>query len=254
MDQDPEQAPNPAANTPGRRRRRRWIPQRDSLALRRRKGRPGSRRYNRYLNALYLNAAEDYEESDENEFESVVWEPEWTSLFEQLFDDEHAEAWEPFREITEEKENDMLVMLCEVDLGDSSDEEEPTPEEIAHAAFLQLDSATRRLMKKDFGVALVQSLEVDFNRFFGQTSLGLESGEHEYYKFLFFDDGVPSLQLCFKNAKDRRICHGVCEYYSLMSYSENVCGERITCVVNPQDSNLSLPPLSEYLARNFLQS
>ena len=118
--------------------------------------------------------------------------------------------------------------------------------------FLDIDRDTRKLLKQAFNFGLIQSIEAELlTTFMNRVSvfilIQLEINileqdasfmRNESYQYF---DVVPapstpktgkkgkrnrsqsldhiSIGLSFKNAKDRKVCHGVCKYYSLYSSS-----------------------------------
>lgn len=238
---------------------------RDSLAQRQSKGRPGSKRHQRYLNAEYLNAADvsthevDNEQSALEE-DQLVWSNEWRSLFEELFHPENEEALRSFRfgVVPEEEGNDeqefFAVLARRFGMED----------EVAAQQYAGIKVETRRLLKEGFNLQLIQTLE----RKLLQYMLEEEESEDDHDCFTSLSarelasmsggrasrpkDGSKQLNLLFKNSRDRRVCHGVCSYYSLASWSEDTsCGLRVTVVTKTKSngSGFVLPDtlLSEYL-------
>jgi hypothetical protein len=67
--------------------------------------------------------------------------------------------------------------------------------------------------------------------------------------------GNDYLVVLLQNSRDRRICHGVSKYYSLLSWSETTSrGQRVTVVMKPKGGVLNEPRvpavmLSHYLTR-----
>jgi len=251
---------------------------RDSLAQRQRTGRPGSKRHQRYLNAEYLNAADSLTnfEGDNNnndhqqqqqlngdEQQQLVWANEWRSLFEELFHPENEEALRSFRfgVVPEEErpiddEEFFAVLARRFGMED----------EVAAQQFAGIKVETRRLLKEAFNLQLIQTLE----RKLLQYMLEEDEAEEDHDCFTSLSsrevasmsggrtrgkDSASSskqLNLLFKNSRDRRVCHGVCSYYSLASWSEDTsCGLRVTVVSKSKgnSSGFVLPDtlLSEYL-------
>lgn len=248
--------------------------QRDSLASRQRTGLPGSRRHRRYLNLAFLTAnSSDDDATTELELE------ERTSPLHQLLTAENRSAWEPFRSTTEEQERRLLLRIapgpsprgqrahCGAAPG------EPLAE--AWSAFIQLSSPTRQLLREallNYNYELICRLEAAFfDRFMPgcqmATNPNLAGSGVEVFGYCSFLSasclpaaarpklGDEYLVVLLHNSRDRKICHGVSKYYSLLSWSETTNrGQRVTIVVKPkgQQGSASRVPgvtLSHYLAR-----
>jgi len=243
--------------------------QRDSLASRQRTGLPGSRRHRRYLNLAFLTA-NDEDATTELELE------ERTSPLHQLLSAEHRSAWEPFRSTTEEQERRLLLRIAP---GPSSMRPrahcgaapgEPMAE--AWSAFIQLSSPTRQLLREallNYNYELICRLEAAFfDRFMPAhvaTNPNLAGSDTEVVGCCSFLSasclsaaarpklGDEYLVVLMHNSRDRKICHGVSKYYSLLSWSETTNrGQRVTIVVKPKGQQASRVPgvtLSHYLTR-----
>jgi len=254
--------------------KRRSLPRpiRDSLATRERLrvGRPGSRRHNRYLNAVFLGASEL--DADLDNVEDLFWTPEFRSRFADLFEDEeNMKAWLPFVDIDDDTQEVLLAIVCGEDSDDDAGSEEVllSPEDErkvqAEMNFLAIDRHTRKLLKQAFNFGLIQSIEAELLTSFMDIDASFMRQESCQYF-----DLVPaspkkgrrspkdqkSLGLAFKNSKDRKVCHGVCKYYSLQSYSEGAGESRVTTISTTegyQYKDNPPPLLSEYLWENFFK-
>ncbi|KAL6067769.1 hypothetical protein QOT17_008668 [Balamuthia mandrillaris] len=262
------------------RRKKKWVPRRDSLAYRQRKGKRGSRRFQRFMNALEIGATLETWEYDEEFMEQLTWHPEWKSVFELLFTSEtNKRIWEPFRDITEEEQDELLNWLCgSADFAAAKERHASAKQEAMKAAeklFLDIDRSTRDLLKENFGYnsSLVEHLEA-FIMPLIYGFVDMESGEDEAKKsnthFKSIKHSGEDLHLVFNDSRDRKVCHGVCKYYSLKSSSKNKLGKRITVISKPspsssskrnnekkkKDSSSTFPDaalLSEYLHYNLNQ-
>jgi len=219
-------------------------------------------------------------DADLDNVEELFWTCEYRSQFTELFEDEeNMKAWLPFCDIEEADEEILLSLLCDEDSDDLDGVEdfispEDAKKSMAEENFLAIDRHTRKLLKKRFNFGLIQSIEAELltsfmdvdASFMRQESLqyfdlapaspnkgrnrgrGAKKATHQDQK---------SLGLSFKNSKDRKVCHGVCKYYSLQSFSEGSDGSRVTTVSAPDDyryKNSPPPLLSEYLYENCFRS
>jgi len=175
-----------------------------------------------------------------------------------------------------------LAILCDSDdSGDSDDSDSgedliPSPEEqkklMAEMNLHAIDRHTRKLLQKHFNFGLIQSIEAELLTCF----MDIDAAFMRQDALQHFDlvpaspkkgrnrgrgaknaSEVKSLGLSFKNSKDRKVCHGVCKYYSLHSISEGADGSRVTTVSTPNDYPYKTNPpplLSEYLWENYFRS
>eukprot|EP01113_Clastostelium_recurvatum_P012471 TRINITY_DN1648_c0_g1_i1.p1 TRINITY_DN1648_c0_g1~~TRINITY_DN1648_c0_g1_i1.p1 ORF type:complete len:295 (+),score=55.57 TRINITY_DN1648_c0_g1_i1:144-1028(+) len=91
--------------------------QRDSLATRMTHGRPGSRRHQRFLNELYLRCGSEGGEV-EPEWDLRL---DWRSPFRLIFENSTMrERWELFRDVSEERQEQLLQILCKHEKPDTS--------------------------------------------------------------------------------------------------------------------------------------
>jgi len=174
-----------------------------------RQGKPGSKRYQRWLNASYLMDLEaDLEISD------FTVEPP-SSMFQTVFDDdEFYTMWCPFIETTEEYELEMLSYFekpqsCKV----SSDP--LTPEQ----SYRKIHRETRRLLHK--------YVETEF----------LNDLDNEISSFVFDCTAVHELSFQIDNPFHRLLCYGICQYYSLHTKSIPVLAseqEKIVYISKPK--------------------
>jgi hypothetical protein len=240
--------------------------QRDSLASRQRTGLPGSRRHRRYLNLAFLTANSTEDGTAEMEVEGRP------SPLHQILSENRA-LWEPFRNTTEEQERRLLRRLAgPVRSQPRAYHGGAAGEGMAEAcsAFIRLSSPTRHLLREallNCNRDLICSLEAAlFHRFMPahQANLNQHPSGREGFNLLSASClpaparprlGDEHLIILMHNSRDRRICHGVCKYYSLLSWSETTSrGQRVTVVVKPKGGRggCQVPggvELSHYLAR-----
>eukprot|EP01087_Luapelamoeba_hula_P016180 TRINITY_DN4959_c0_g1_i1.p1 TRINITY_DN4959_c0_g1~~TRINITY_DN4959_c0_g1_i1.p1 ORF type:complete len:300 (+),score=52.66 TRINITY_DN4959_c0_g1_i1:56-901(+) len=239
-----------------------------------RTGRPGSRRYQRFLNALFLNPAvtpEQLLELDDEQLKELendlLYTPEFASHFDELFkSEENMKAFAPFCDVTEEEQQQLLAGL-----NDNSEHVEPfdfasaSPEVQSELLFLSIERSTRDLLKKERNLPLVISLEAHLLSHFAPEVVPQPSRlDLDLFKTVSSPQKKPTnkqsfavgtaddLCLLFKSSLDRRICHGVCRYYALLSASENTLdeGERVTVITKSKaGSRLHAPLLSRYLQK-----
>jgi len=207
--------------------------------------------------------------------EDLFWSPEYRSNFTELFEsEEKMAAWLPFVDIDDSDEALLLSLVCGDSEGSDSDDDPISMEQQiklnAEANFLDIDRDTRKLLKQAFNFGLIQSIEAELmTTFMSRDASFMRNESYQYF------DLVPaspqkakkgrsrnnpphtSIGLSFKNSKDRKVCHGVCKYYSLFSSSEASDGCRVTTITSPQDYqyvNNPPPLLSEYLWDNYFRA
>eukprot|EP01088_Endostelium_zonatum_P021763 TRINITY_DN8819_c0_g1_i1.p1 TRINITY_DN8819_c0_g1~~TRINITY_DN8819_c0_g1_i1.p1 ORF type:complete len:314 (-),score=54.33 TRINITY_DN8819_c0_g1_i1:80-1021(-) len=250
--------------------KKRWRPNRDSLARRRKHGKVGSRRHRRYLNNLYLNDVNYWD----GEFEDVMqlqeamsWCPEYTSVFEELTENDAAsEAWEDFKFVDEQKQEKLLVEIC----GETPQRvpkryvyEDSNCEE-ASQKFLNVTRENRDLLKQFYNIGLIQAIEYKLLPLFMP-----DEADSLNERFGFFDDvtkrGVyfdewatkksaqnKNVVLVMKSSRDRKVIHGVCMFYGLISTSKtHSSGQRVVNI--DKTKNFSSLPASAMLLSTYLQ-
>lgn len=194
-------------------RRRRFVPPvRDSQSRVNRIGKPGSKRYQRFVNKEYLMQQQwDLEMED---FQCVRF---GLTPFSPLFEEHNKRIWEPFLDITEEEEQMMLKQLKERKLlsleqkdefGDwvMVDNEEDfedllEPRVDASISILKIQKNIRKFIKKNPDSSLLFNLDKEI--------------------FEYVESTETSLTYTFESSYQRMMCHGVCQYYSLCSRSED---------------------------------
>jgi len=221
-------------------RRRRYVPPvRDSQARISRIGRPGSRRYQRFLNNEYL--IEQQWDLELEDFQVVRF---GGTPFTPLFAEHNRKIWEPFIDVTEEEEQWMLRQLDGKpteqgdELGDwiviekqteicLEDFEEPTVH--ASTSMGRIQRNIRNFIRKNPDSPFLLAMDKEISD--------------------YVEHGRESLTYLFENAFQRMICHGICQYYALISRSEDQPdGTRLTTVSKPKKGVFSTShTLSEYL-------
>jgi hypothetical protein len=224
-------------------RRRRFVPpNRDGAARTTRIGRPGSKRYQRFLNKEYLSEQQwDLELED---FQVVRF---GCTPFTRLFEEHNNKIWEPFIDITEEEEQWMLRQLEE---GKPSDLE--TRDELGD--WIVIDQQEENLLDEFVdqivpGSVSMRRVQKDIRKFIRKNPdyPFLVAMDKEITSYI--ETEVKCLSYKLETAFQRMICHGICQYYSLQSRSEDQPdGTRLTIISKPR-KGVPLPShtLSEYL-------
>jgi len=216
--------------------RTRWV--RDSVTRLNKIGRPGSRRYQRYLNREFLQ--EQQWDLQPEDFQVVCFSKTTFSL---LFEEENRQLWAPFVDVTEEEERVMLQRMCSGrpveendELGDwvvidsinAESEVKKNPIVKPHICFMRVDKRVRKYIQKNPDSPMLESMDK------GITQYIQEEKRKKTYNF--------------ENSFHRLICHGVCQFYSLHSCSEdNEDGSRALHISKPRSHNSPSVTLSEFL-------
>merc|ERR1712137_426384 len=232
---------------------------RDTLdgRLRKRKGKPGSRKYNRWENEKRLGRREE-ELSDtgplEDEFERYLFDANCQNIFYQMFEDpDLLEAWQPFLDI-EDDGNERLLHFA----MSSDDEHEDDPLyrhdrfSRAHIAFARLTSEGRRSIVKYAYTEFLEQLDLVLYEFI-QGDQRFNSGDFsEHFDFQYCYT-TNSLRLSMKDSFHRLMVHSISTFYDAMSVSETtVCGEKIVVVTPPARlRNTPRERLVDYLRVEF---
>jgi len=223
--------------------RRRRYAVRDSEARFNRVGKPGSKRHQRYLNNTFLQ--DQHWDLSPEDFEIVRFS---CSPFAALFDEENRRRWEPFVDITEEEQRDLLAHLhCMKE--DNEDE---------FGDFVVIKSETAQIME-EFDEVKVPSFppEVHFKKVEKKLRKVMQKHSNNQF-FISIDKEIVNyiqlstytpLTLSLTESFHRMICHGICQFYSLRSHSESLAsGHRIVIVKKPKEG-LHFPSttLSQFL-------
>lgn len=242
------QSYGPQAAAPGtsptKRKSNSWTPQRDSLARRNNIGKPGSRRHQRWLNRMFL-----MEQEVELELEDfTIFDPARTPLS-QIFEDSfYNEIWAPFVDITEEQE-EKLLMSIDVTLThkndkfrrevavsfDDEDEDDDLDVKMhpPHESFKRIDKKIRKVLQ--------QQIENEF----------LSSMDKEIASYIQIKE-FNTLTYSFEDSFHRLICHGICQFYSLRSRSEDSeTGDRILVIKKPATLLKPSTTLTQFLQQKL---
>jgi len=117
------------------------------LNKRNRIGKEGSRRFNYWSNEFFAQTL--VRSSNDSEGENDVWDDEYDDKYEPshgffsdiFHDDDKCKLWEPFLEVTEEQQNQLLSEL-------SDPSEEDSEEENYYAGLEYMSRYTRQTLKK----------------------------------------------------------------------------------------------------------
>lgn len=240
--------PLAAGTSPTKRKSNSWTPQRDSLKRRENIGKPGSRRHQRWMNRVFL-----MEQEAELELEDfTVLDPAIPrTALSQIFEDSYFnEIWDPFVDITEEQEEKLLMALdftlthktdkykreVGVSFEDDDDEEEEDENEDekmfpAHESFKRIDKKIRKVLQ--------QQIENEF----------LASMDKEIASYIQIKE-FNTLTYSFEDSFHRLICHGICQFYSLRSRSEDSdTGDRILVIKKPATLLKPSTTLTQFLQK-----
>jgi hypothetical protein len=183
-------------------------------------GRPGSKRFQRFVNKSFLLDNED----DLNAEDLVVFSSTSTALT-LICEESNKKIWEPFVSVTEEQQKNMIAII------------EPTR---GTAAEVPLSSA-RSFASIEVKIRKVLKANIDSEFFL--------SLEKELLNYIESDD-VSTLEYSFPEAYHRMLCHGICQYYNLKSISKNDKGGRILVVDKKKESRNPGETLIQHLRRN----
>jgi len=194
---------------------------RDSQAARETPGRPGSRRFQRYLNRSFL-----LNQTAELHADDFVIASSTTSVFTEILSDgDKLSIWEQFLDMNEHEQNEILLSFSEeadawIDLS---------PEQ----NFNMIDKKLRKVLQLQLCRDFLAQLESEL--------IQRISGE------------MSSLAYTFTEPWHRMICHGICQYYSLHSQSTNVKGgKRVVIVSKTKHTRVPAVPLSQHLRNQAL--
>jgi len=230
----PNQQPIATPVTPTRTR---WV--RESVTRLNKIGRPGSRRYQRFLNKEFLQ--EQQWDLQPEDFQVVRFSKTPFSL---LFEEENREVWAPFVDVTEEDERLMLDRICSgrpieesdelgdwIVIGTNNDDVEvkkPTPVVKPHTCFMRVDKRARKFIQQNPDSQILQSMDNRITQ--------------------YIQEDKRKITCHFENSFHRLLCHGVCQFYSLHSCSEDIKnGSRVLHISKPRIHNAPTVTLLEYL-------
>jgi len=189
-------------------------------------GRPGSKRYQRFLNKVYL-LQHQHEVTDED---INVFLPSCSSfsfLVSTPYNQkqkEGREKWEPFVNVTEEREREMIV-----DILPKSDYDQ---NEIVSAerSWSLIDKRIRQILKSNTQHPFLLDLENEIIEFVAS----IQSDSIVYH---------------FEEPFHRMICHGICSFYSIQSSSIDKNQQRTTIIRKTTKTVIPGITLSNFLKR-----
>jgi len=200
---------------------------RDSLNKRNRIGKEGSRRFNYWSNEFFAQTL--VRSSNDSEGENDVWDDEYDDKYEPshgffsdiFHDDDKCKLWEPFLEVTEEQQNQLLSEL-------SDPSEEDSEEENYYAGLEYMSRYTRQTLKKN------------------SKSNTIKHIDKELFELQYISDDEKVFS--FDDSYRRLLVHSVSDYYNLISYSKDTKqGDRITVVRKRENLPLCETPLLSIL-------
>jgi len=237
-----EEIPNSTPQTPvnqgvSPKRRQRHVAVRDSQARLSKVGKPGSKRFKRYINNSFLQDQQWDLEPQDFQLHSLSCSP-----FSLLFEENNGKKWAPFVDITEEEQNYLLSSLHKEEQEDEFGDFVilPREEEIEvittspirpEVHFRRVDKKIRRFIQKNPTNQFVLSLD------------------QEILKYIELAAPQPKT-FSFDQAFHRMICHGICQFYCLHSHSRDHKGGRAVTVKKPSQGF----PSPEVTLSIFLQS
>jgi len=207
---------------------------RDSLKSRNSFGRPGSKRYQRWLNDFFLLELNKSLSDIEDEFE---WMDDTQFFFDttprpplrKLFDDPASlQLFEPFINVTETNQSKLMAILNKLHEAktvedtlsstDASDEEEDIenvapakPKDLAPEQSLKkLTKDSRKLLKRYADSEIL----ADLNR--------------QVLAFVTNTEGLSSQHFKWSDGFQRKLGHAVCQFYCLHSFSRDTTDGRAT--------------------------
>lgn len=186
---------------------------RDSFGKRTSPGRPGTKRHQRYLNHVFL--AERVEELEPRDWE--IREPSGPSPLARLM---HSADGQRFVDMSEEQESQLLSSLR----PQAQPRKENSPE-LPVVAFERISRKSQRVLRRQGNETMVKAFDAEIRRHL--------SSDRRAWSISCSD----SLQ--------RLVCHGVCEFYALISFSvDTMSTRRVLVRKNARNSALPLPRLS----------
>jgi len=232
-----------------------WIPQRDNCEARVvRTGRPGSKRYQRFLNKMFL-----FECNEEVELDPLLTNR--PGAFSMLFRSPDREAWAAYMDHTDECAVEDDAIRCLVGSVSSIP---------LRRRPLRDQDVNGGLGKQNVNGGLKQNNRDDSSK----VRLTLDHVAPSLRKVLFrFRDSTPLIWLngevrsfadgssyCDKSSLSfsldpflRLLCHSVCQFYRVSSRSEDTdCGERVVTLRRPRIAiSSSYPSLPDLLRRSL---
>jgi len=218
------------AHEKGRRGKRYQWGYRDSQVNRDSSGRPGSKRFQRYMNRSFL-----LEQSNEVEFDdfSIVMTSK-TAFTDLHQNSETLRQWEEFIEVTEEKQQQLLVGLS-IDVSNYVQQKITQRQE-----FLKNMSAVERFNAIDRKLRRVLQI-------YGNSQI-LAELDSELLQYIATGE-FGSLMYTFSEPYQRMLCHGIiCQFYALNSQSQDMAsGKRTVIVSRTKETRVPVITLTQYL-------
>uniref|UniRef100_A0A7S4HUU5 R3H-associated N-terminal domain-containing protein n=1 Tax=Vannella robusta TaxID=1487602 RepID=A0A7S4HUU5_9EUKA len=214
---------------------------RDTLngRMRKRKGKPGSRKYHRWQNEKILGRRDELSDTgpdDDEEMELYLFDSSSQNIFYQMFEDPslHA-AWQPFLDITEEEEKILRSFVDSDDDSDSSDESPAYRHEFysrSHIAFQRLTADGRKSINKYAQTDFLADLDHVIFSFVNQQYSDSMTSDY------FTSRVCPTSQkliLKMKDSHHRLMAHSVSTFYNATSVSQfNSSGIKVVMVAPPE--------------------
>lgn len=246
----PQKSPQ-GSGSAGRRKKPRFFHQRDSIEKRMKPGRPGTPRYQRYLNQCFLKELQkeivvDDEFDDWDELTDIMDKDKFVDFEGGFFavlhnDKEAAKLWAPFLNVTLEENQELMSNLS----SSYSREEIPIKHKIPQRYWEPLQKCTKNAHYWTFicgvEVHIMHFLELIASTPRDVASMAemvstvsfVEQGCENPFELCLTRDGdknFPSFTLVLPSSYHRLLCHGLCSYYNLLSESrDEPCG-RVTHV------------------------
>jgi len=189
----------------------------------------------------------------------LTWCPEYKSIFQRLWEtDENFRLWQPFIDVTEEEERELLFLLC-------GDEESRKHESFmnnfndSEICFQRLRKDVRELLKGS-NLDLVRCIESRVLESFSSCEEGEEASPSTNASTLtpqYFEEikanNENHLVLFLYSSRDRKIAHGICRFYNLLSHSETRKGKRVIVIrKSKKQQRCAVFPLPPLLLSQFL--
>jgi len=158
---------------------------------------------------------------------------ESTSPFSILFEESNRKKWDPFVEVTEEKQEKLLISI---EITTRQKDKCASKKEQDHLvspdhSFTKVDKKIRKLLRKYEGTEFLNGLD------------------HDIVDYISVSD-IQAKVYHFSDSFHRLLCHGVCQFYSLQSKSEiypNKADAKKVIVTKSKTLLLPNKTLSQYL-------
>eukprot|EP01119_Soliformovum_irregulare_P002274 TRINITY_DN1255_c0_g1_i1.p1 TRINITY_DN1255_c0_g1~~TRINITY_DN1255_c0_g1_i1.p1 ORF type:complete len:241 (+),score=38.75 TRINITY_DN1255_c0_g1_i1:84-806(+) len=207
--------------TPSRKKKSIRYGTRDSLRSRLFPGKPGTRRHQRHLNRTFLT-----DRIDEVEAEDWFVPDAYPTFFS---NEQNMEAWKVLMEITEDQLQEFFSAMEELSVNEPQPKRYTTAFQGAQAAYAKIDKQTRACMKRHSGSPRLTELDIEI--------------------LAFANSSEKAISFQFDHSPHRLVCHGICQYYSLISQSvTNKAGVRTTLIYKPDEHTIPTISLTEFMA------